>query len=298
VPHASHVAIDTPEGSEQELEERAVPFHALYKHWERTRWSLDSLRYEIDRASFEALDETTRERMRWLFTHRFDGESTVARLMTPFVSAAPDLDLQLLMATQLVDEVRHVKAIVRIYEEVFGVAGGLPAVRALADARRDPMTERLYATLESWIEALTSDPTPDAYLRAVVAYHLIGEGVVARVSTTLSTPVFERLGTFPGILMGQRLVSRDESRHIGIGVTFVRQQMTREPARTLRLVDEVVQHSVARFVEVLGMATDGLAQAVAEHYGATPQEYFLEASRLIGVRLRSIGAGALVAPGS
>jgi ribonucleoside-diphosphate reductase beta chain len=298
VPHASHVAIDTPEGSEQELEERAVPFHALYKHWERTRWSLDSLRYEIDRASFEALDETTRERMRWLFTHRFDGESTVARLMTPFVSAAPDLDLQLLMATQLVDEVRHVKAIVRIYEEVFGVAGGLPAVQALADARRDPMTERLYATLESWIEALTTEPTPDAYLRAVVAYHLIGEGVVARVSTTLSTPVFERLGTFPGILMGQRLVSRDESRHIGIGVTFVRQQMTREPARTLRLVDEVVQHSVARFVEVLGMATDGLAQAVAEHYGATPQEYFLEASRLIGVRLRSIGAGALVAPGS
>ena len=298
MPHASHGAIDTPEGSEQELEERAVPFHALYKHWERTRWSLDSLRYETDRASFEALDETTRERMRWLFTHRFDGESTVARLMTPFVSAAPDLDLQLLMATQLVDEVRHVKAIVRIYEEVFGVAGGLPAVQALADARRDPMTERLYATLESWIEALTTEPTPDAYLRAVVANHLIGEGVVARVSTTLSTPVFERLGTFPGILMGQRLGSRDESRHIGIGVTFVRQQMTREPARTLRLVDEVVQHSVARFVEVLGMATDGLAQAVAEHYGATPQEYFLEASRLIGVRLRSIGAGALVAPGS
>jgi ribonucleotide reductase beta subunit family protein with ferritin-like domain len=298
VRQASHVAIGTPEGSEQELEERAVPFHALYKHWERTRWSLDTLRYEIDRASFEALDENTRERMRWLFTHRFDGESTVVRLMTPFVSAAPDLDLRLLMATQLVDEVRHMKAIVRIYEEVFGVAGGLPAVQALADARRDPMTERLYATLESWIDALTTDPTPDAYLRAVVAYHLIGEGVVARVSTTLSTPVFERLGDFPGILMGQRLVSRDESRHIGIGVTYVRQEMTRNRARTLRLVDEVVQHSVARFVEVLGMATDGLAQAVAEHYGATPQEYFMEASRLIGVRLRSIGADALVAPGS
>jgi ribonucleoside-diphosphate reductase beta chain len=296
--HASHVAIDTPEGSEQELEERAVPYRALYRHWERTRWSLDTLRYTIDRASFEALDENTRERMRWLFTHRFDGEATVARLMTPFVSAAPDLDLQLLMATQLVDEVRHVKAIVRIYEEVFGVAGGLPAVQALADARRDPMTERLYATLESWIEALTTDPTPDAYLRAVVAYHLIGEGVVARVSTNLSTPVFERLGEFPGILMGQRLVSRDESRHIGIGVTFVRQEMTRTPARTLRLVDEVVQHSMARFVEVLGIATDGLGQTVAENYGASPQEYFTEASRLIGVRLRSIGAGALVAPSS
>ena len=284
------------EGSEQELEERAVPFRALYEHWERTRWSLGSLTYDVDRASFDALDEGSRERMRWLFTHRFDGEATVARLMTPFVSAAPDLEVQLLMSTQLVDEVRHVKAIVRIYEEVFGVAGGMPAVQALADARRDPMTERLYETLESWLDALEADPTPDAYLRAVVAYHLIGEGVVARVSTALSTPAFQRLGDFPGILAGQRLVSRDESRHIGIGVTYVRREMARDPERTLRLVDEVVQHSVGRFVEVLGIATDGLAQAVSDHYGATPKEYFVEASRLLAVRLRSIGADALVAP--
>ena len=282
--------------SEQELEERALPFRALYEHWERTRWSLDTLRYEVDRASFEALDESERERMRWLFIHRFDGESTVARLITPFVSAAPDFDVQLLMSTQLVDEMRHVKAIVRIYEEVFGVAGGLPVVQALADERRDPLTERLYATLESWIDALGADPTPDAYLRAVVAYHLIGEGVVARVSTGLSTPVFERLGDFPGILTGQRLVLRDESRHIGIGVTYARREMTRDPARTLRLVDEVLQHSMGRFVEVLGMATDGLAQTVSDHYGATPHEYFAEALRLIGVRLRSIGADALLTP--
>jgi hypothetical protein len=73
--------------------------------------------------------------------------------------------------------------------------------------------------------------------------------------------------------------------------------MARDPARTLRLVDDVVQHSVGRFVEVLGMATDGLAQAVSDHYGATPQEYFVEASRLIAVRLRSIGAGSLVGQG-
>ena len=292
------MAVQRAEGSEQELEEQAVPFRALYEHWERTRWSLDALHYEIDRASFAGLHEHARERMRWLFVHRFDGEATVARLMTPFVSAAPDFDVQLLMSTQLVDELRHVKAIVRIYEDVFGVDGGLPAVQALADAGRDPLTERLYAMLEAWIDALAADPTPDAYLRAVVAYHLIGEGVVARVSTTLSTPVFEGLGHFPGILAGQRLVSRDESRHIGIGVTYVRREMARDPARTLRLVDEVVQHSVARFVEILGMATDGLGDAVSDHYGATPHEYFIEASRLIGIRLRSIGADALVAPGA
>ena len=82
------------EGSEEELEERAVPFGALYEHWERTRWSLGSLTYDVDRASFEALDETARERMRWLFTHRFDGEATVARLMTPFHERCAQVNIE------------------------------------------------------------------------------------------------------------------------------------------------------------------------------------------------------------
>lgn len=282
-------------GVDERLEQDALPFRSLYDHWERTRWSLADLDYQVDRASFRALDGPGQERMRWLFTHRFDGESTVAGLMTPFVAHAPDLDVELLMATQLTDEVRHVKAIVRIYEEVFGVTGGRPAVQALADERRDPITERLYGRLERWIETLAEDPSPDAYLRAVFAYHVLGEGVVARVSTMLSTPVFRSWGDFPGILAGQRLVSRDESRHIGIGVTYLRRAIAREKAHTLGLVAEVLLDSMGLFGELLGEASEHLSDSVHEHYGATPQQYFEEASRLIGIRLRSIGAEGLLA---
>lgn len=280
------------EGADAGIEQRALPFRSLYEHWERTRWSLADLTYDLDCASFEAMDERGRERMRWLFTHRFDGESTVARLMTAFVNHAPDLDVQLLMSTQLVDEFRHVKAIVRIYEEVFGVAGGIAAVQELADARRDPLTARLYAKLESWIDALAAEPSEDAYLRAVIAYHLIGEGVVARVSTQLSTPAFRSWGDFPGILAGQRLVSRDESRHIGIGVTFVRRAVKRDPDRALALIGEVVGDSVAEFSTVLAEAT-AFDDVIGEHYGATPAEYHTEATRLLAMRLRSVGATAL-----
>lgn len=283
------------DGTDERLEREAVPLRSLYEHWERTRWSLSDLDYSIDRASFEALDEVGRERMRWLFTHRFDGESTVARLMTPFVAEAPDLDVELLMASQLVDEVRHVKAIVRIYEEVFGVTGGRPAVQALADERRDPVTTRLYERLERWIEALAECPSPDSYMRAVVAYHLLGEGVVARVSTMLSTPVFESWGDFPGILAGQRLVSRDESRHIGIGVTYARREIARDPQHNLQLVAEVLLDSVGLFSALVGETSAAMTQTVQEHYGATPERYHAEATRLIGIRLRSIGAGDLIA---
>jgi ribonucleoside-diphosphate reductase beta chain len=282
--------VEPETGVDEELEERAVPFRALFEHWERTRWSLGDLTYDVDRASFEQLDDAGRDRMRFLFAHRFDGESIVAGLMTPFVAAAPDLDVGLLMSTQLVDEMRHVKAIVRIYEEVFGVSGGMPVVQALADEARDPATAQLYDRLESWIEALAADPSPDAYLRAVTAYHIVGEGVVARVSTQLSTPLFQTWGEFPGILAGQRLVSRDESRHIGIGVTYARRAVAADPERAWQLIGEVVTDSVGVFEEIVA-AVDGEFDAlVSDRYGASSGDYFAAAQRLLGIRMRSIGA--------
>jgi hypothetical protein len=52
-------------------------------------------------------------------------------------------------------------------------------------------------------------------LTAVVVYHLLGEGVIARTAQNLAADKYERLA-FPGLAEGQRLVARDEARHIGI----------------------------------------------------------------------------------
>src|SRR5207247_5534931 len=43
---------------------------------------------------------------------------------------APDYDVQLLLATQVADEHRHIESLLRVYSEVFGVQGGLEAVKA------------------------------------------------------------------------------------------------------------------------------------------------------------------------
>ena len=59
--------------------------------------------------------------MVWIFAHRFHAEFNVARLLAPFLLAAPTYDVQLLLATQVSDEHRHLQAVLRIYEEVFGV---------------------------------------------------------------------------------------------------------------------------------------------------------------------------------
>ena len=73
------------------LEQRASPFSALYAHWERNQWSALALDLETDRRSFEALDPARRPGMVWIFAHRFHAEFSVARLLAPFLLAAPTL---------------------------------------------------------------------------------------------------------------------------------------------------------------------------------------------------------------
>src|SRR5215211_1075653 len=125
-----------PGGSEiQELAEGPRPFRALYEHWERHQWSPFAIDFSTDGASFAALDEPTRDGLVLVFAHRFHAEFNVAALLAPFLLAAPDYEVQLLLATQVADEHRHIEAVLRIYEEVFGVQGGIEAVKQLADAQ-------------------------------------------------------------------------------------------------------------------------------------------------------------------
>ncbi len=166
------------------------PFSALYAHWERNQWSALALDLETDRRSFEALDQSSQAGMVWIFAHRFHAEFSVARLLAPFLLAAPTYDVQLLLATQVADEHRHLQAVLRIYDEVFGVRGGIDAVREVADRNMDLVAEALYERLEHHVGKLSATSGEDEFLAAVVVYHLLAEGVIARTAQNLAaTPV-------------------------------------------------------------------------------------------------------------
>ena len=132
-----------------EIEEHARPFHALYEHWERNQWSLFDLDFTVDAESYARLDE----------------ESEVARLLPPFVTAAPDYEVQLVLSTQLSDEHRHLQAVLRIYDEVFGVRGFAEA-QALSASNSDPVSARLYSEFATYVERL--DPRGGSSLRLLV----------------------------------------------------------------------------------------------------------------------------------
>jgi ribonucleotide reductase beta subunit family protein with ferritin-like domain len=277
------------EAEERALEERASPFKALYAHWERTQWSSLALDLDTDRASFEGLDAEAQAGMVWIFAHRFHAEFQVARLLAPFLMAAPDYEVQLVLATQVADEHRHLQAVLRIYEEVFGVEGGIEAVRELADRNIDPVAETLYKKLDERVRLLDERRDEDTFLASVAVYHLLGEGVVARTAQNLAAGQYERF-SFPGLAEGQRLVARDEARHIGIGVSYARRRMEADPKNARAVIGAVI----GEFAEIAGAllqtATDkDMGSLVRSGYGVEPAGFYAEAMRLLQLRLRSIG---------
>ena len=279
----------TTEAAEmEELEVRASPFNALYAHWERNQWSPLELDLATDRASFAALEAEEQAGLVWIFAHRFHAEFNVAGLLAPLLLAAPNYDVQLLLATQVADEHRHLQAVLRIYDEVFGVDGGIDAVRAVADENVDVVAETLYSRLEHYVARLSKDSGEDDFLAAVVVYHLLGEGVIARTAQNLAANQYQRLA-FPGLAEGQRLVARDEARHIGIGVSYARRRMETEPERARQVVEGVVEELLATAAAMLDEANARMADLVVAGYGVDPQGFYDEAMRLTRLRLRSIG---------
>jgi len=273
-----------------ELERNASAYPALYAHWERHQWSALALDFGADAATFRELDLIERESLVWIFANRFHAEFNVARLLAPFLLAAPDYGMQLLLATQVADEHRHLQVVLRIYEEVFGIAGGIDAVRERADRDLDPVSKTLlYDKLEQWVLPLTERHDADTFLQAVLVYHVLGEGVIARTGQNLAAGQYERLRGFPGLVEGQRLVARDEARHIGIGVSYLRGRMQTDPERTRRLVGEVIDDMLAVATELLATAKDSMSDLVISGYGVDPEGFYAEVMRLVDLRLRSIG---------
>ena len=275
---------------EESLEERTSTFQALYAHWERCHWSPLELDLSTDAATFASLDGADRDGFVWMFANRFHAEFNVARLLAPFLLAAPDYEMQLLLATQVADEHRHLQAVLRIYEEVFGVQGGIAAVQEVADRGLDPVSRTLlYDKLERWVLPLLDSRDEDTFLQAVVCYHVLGEGVIARTGQNLAVAQYDRYHGFPGLMEGQRLVALDEARHIGIGVSYARKRMDADPEHARDVIGEVVNDLLQVAAAMLDTANEGMSDLVRSGYGVDPQTFFDEGMRLTRIRLRSIG---------
>jgi ribonucleoside-diphosphate reductase beta chain len=266
----------------------------LYELWERQQWQSQAIEFEQDRRDWEALTEQQRDEALYTLSAFFVGEERVTTEFSGLVMAYDDEQEEAFLATQQVDEARHMQFFDRFHREVLGRDGNLHA--RLARARED-VTDAFNTLFdETLVEAahtLVADPSDRlAKIDFITAYHMVIEGTLALTGQHFLLRFCEERGILPGFAEGFGNVARDEHRHVAYGTWYLQQQ-SEDPEIAKRIQDKLV--------ELLPAAAGVLVPPgyqLGDEYtilGYTSQEQNEYAFTALTRRLKVIGVGLPVA---
>jgi ribonucleoside-diphosphate reductase beta chain len=263
----------------------------LYELWERQQWASQDIDLSRDPDDWAALDEADREECLWGLSSFFVGEERVTSEFSGLVMAYEDEQEEAFLATQQVDEARHMQFFDRWYREVPGYDDTSMA-RRLELARRDvsdAFIELFDGVLVDAGTRLIDDPSDiGAKVDYIVMYHLLIEGVLALTGQHFMTKFFETRGILPGFVEGFTNISRDEHRHVAYGTWFL-QQKAREERFAKRIQDKI-----AELLPVTAGVLVPKGKSLGDEYtfmGYSSQEQNEWAFAALTRRLKVIGVG-------
>jgi ribonucleoside-diphosphate reductase beta chain len=256
----------------------------LYRHWEESQWSPWNVDLERDREQWAALDD--RSLLAFVLGSLMVAEERITTKFSGLVGAVGSEEEITFLATQQVDEARHMQFYARFQDEVVSepalIAVHVERARAqVSPAFRTIFDEKLVAANDR----LLADPGDRAAkVSFVTIYHLVLEATLGLTTFEFSTRFLEREGLLPGFVEGYSKIHHDEQRHIGYGVWFLRQSVARDPE-----LGDVVRGTLH---ELLGAVAESLTPppgADASVLGASADE--LRSFALDGLtrRLKIIG---------
>lgn len=270
-------------------------YRELYYRWERQQWEAGAIDFTIDAEHWRALDASTRMSLLWWIAPFYVGEEQVTNSLVPFVDAAPSEEQGVFLTTQLVDEARHTVFLDRFVDEVVGDAGDRMRDRLDAqELRLDPDFRRLLLdelpAVAERIRAQDDDDDHSALVEGVVLYHVLIEGCLALSGQRFLLNFLRENRLLPGFRSGFTALTRDESRHVGFGVLFLRDMVERDVR-----YETVVRDAVVRYGPMtLAVVDPTVAGDSFETLPYGPGDLATFARESLRKRLRAIGVEVAV----
>jgi ribonucleoside-diphosphate reductase beta chain len=204
----------------------------LYRHWEDEQWSPFAIDLGPDRAPWEEMQGEDRSLVLWALSSLMVAEERITTKFSGLVGAYGTEEEATFLATQQVDEARHMQFFDRFYREV--VDGGDPDIHARLARVREHVNDAFVQLFdESLVEAgrrLIADPrSAEAKVDFVTAYHMVIEGTLALTGQWTLTDYWEKTGRMPGFLDGFKKVARDEHRHVAYGTWYLKKACAENP---------------------------------------------------------------------
>jgi ribonucleoside-diphosphate reductase beta chain len=213
---------------------------ALYRHWEDEQWSPFAIDLAADREQWIELEADDRSLLYWALASLMVAEERITTKFSGLVGAYGSEEEATFLATQQVDEARHMQFYARFQDEVIADPGAIAAHVEQARAQLSPAFVRIFdEALVQAHEQLVANPADTvAKVEFVTTYHLVIEATLGLTAFNFITRYFERQGVLPGFVEGYTRIHHDEQRHIGYGTWYLRAAVRAEPetADTVRAV--------------------------------------------------------------
>jgi ribonucleoside-diphosphate reductase beta chain len=267
-----------------------LDYRQLYALWERQNWRASELDFSVDREHWVITPARGQQSIVWSLGSFYVGEERVTADLAPFLIAAPSGEVEVFLATQLVDEARHAAFFDRFGAEVMALS---------ADDLRGRMSEVGHTLLGPWrdvfddglrdvanrIKARPDDL--DLFVEGIATYHMVVEGFLAVPGQTLIRDYMVEHGLYPGFCEGFGLVERDEHRHVAFGVRFLKDAIEEDP-RHRETVERTVLELVPRAAHVfVPPYADDPSEWVS--YGYTSAQTYGLAYRTLKRRMKVLG---------
>jgi ribonucleoside-diphosphate reductase beta chain len=263
---------------------------ALYRHWEESQWSPWEIDLSTDQAQWEAMED--RSLLSFVLGSLMVAEERITTKFSGLVGAEGSEEEVTFLATQQVDEARHMQFYARFQDEVVAEPAAIAAHVQRAREQVSPAFQTIFdEMLVAAHERLVASPGDVAAKVAFVTiYHLILEATLGLTTFEFSTRYLEREGLLPGFVAGYTKIHHDEHRHIGYGIWFLRQAVA-EDAPMGDVVRDTLRELLPAVAESLTPPTGADASALggsAEELRAFALDGMSRRLKIIGVPLDTL----------
>jgi ribonucleoside-diphosphate reductase beta chain len=267
-----------------------LDYRQLYALWERQNWKATELDFTVDKEQWVTTPREAQESTIWSLGSFYVGEERVTADLAPFLLAAPSGEIELFLATQLVDEARHAAFFDRFGAEVMCLSSDdfRGRMREVEQILLSPWREVFDDGLRDVSRRIQAKPDDlDLFVEGITTYHMVIEGFLAVTGQTLIRDYMIEHSMYPGFCEGFGLVERDEHRHVAFGVRFLRDAIEEDP-RHRETVERVVLDLApkAAYVFVPPYVSDP-SEFVS--YGYTSRQIYGFAYRTLKRRMKVLG---------
>jgi ribonucleoside-diphosphate reductase beta chain len=190
-------------------------------------------------------------------------EERITTKFTGLIAAHSTEEEATFLATQQVDEARHMQFYARFQDEVIATPDLIAAHVDRARAHvSDPFRQIFDVALVNAHNRLVAAPEDlEAKVGFITLYHLVLEGTLGLTTFKFITDYLTANQLLPGFVDGYSHIHHDETRHIGYGVWYLREANRQHPG-TGDTIRQTLRELLPAVAESLKPPGDGAAESV------------------------------------